>query len=351
MKRILSVMTLLTLLPALHQSAAARPANLVMLNDVKIATSVDNTKIELMFDEKPEHEKILYRNEFIQVEIPEAYTDPPKQWLKVEDEIVKNIFIYQFDENTVRIRLFAYGNAVNLKDRVSISRDNNGLIISYDQQPPAVNKKTPAAVKVNTGKRLNKNAIPPEKIKLPVTIEQVPPAQIEPIESSDVAAANTNENQGEVLSGQSHAEAVTGLLKTDGLQPDQHIDEDKPHLLKDPPGFTGSFIKMVTALGIVLSLLFAIVYLVKKYLGKKIGLSGQDQKIRVVTSTYLGPKKSIALVEIAGEKIVVGVTATHISMLTKLGKDEDFVEVLKEKINSEPTNERVELQDELWEKV
>ena len=107
----------------------------------------------------------------------------------------------------------------------------------------------------------------------------------------------------------------------------------------------------MTALGIVLSLLFAIVYLAKKYLGNRIGLTGQDQKIRVVTSTYLGPKKSIALVEVAGEKIVVGVTATHISMLTKVGREEDFGEVLKEQINPETTNEKVELQDELWEKV
>ncbi|HEY4619393.1 MAG TPA: flagellar biosynthetic protein FliO, partial [Nitrospirota bacterium] len=67
--------------------------------------------------------------------------------------------------------------------------------------------------------------------------------------------------------------------------------------------------------------------------------------------TYLGPKKSIALVEVAGEKIVVGVTATHISMLTKVGREEDFGEVLKEQVNTESTKERVELQDELWEKV
>lgn len=103
--------------------------------------------------------------------------------------------------------------------------------------------------------------------------------------------------------------------------------------------------------GIVLSLLFAAVYLVKKYPGKKKELAGQEERIRVVTSTFLGPKKSIALVEVAGEKIVVGITATHITMLTKVGSDKYFEEVLKGQSKPEATNESVELYDELWEKV
>ena len=102
--------------------------------------------------------------------------------------------------------------------------------------------------------------------------------------------------------------------------------------------------------GIVLSILFAAVYLVKKYPGKKKELAGQEE-IRVVANTYLGPKKSIALVEVAGEKLVVGVTATHITMLTKVGSDKYFEEVLKGQITPEATNEMVELHDELWEKV
>ena len=168
---------------------------------------------------------------------------------------------------------------------------------------------------------------------------------------------------------------MTDLIKEASLPGKQETVEAKPELLNDSPGFTGLIIKMVTALGIVLSLLFGVLYLAKKFLGKKMGLDGQEQKIKVITSTYLGPKKSIALVEVAGEKIVVGVTATHITMLTKIGRDEDFADVLKEQIKTKDdggegkacpelveggesegvtkasSDEKVELQDELWEKV
>ena len=319
MKRILSLMTLLTLLTALYQSSSAKPANLALLNDINIAASADNTEIEIKFDVKPGDEKILYRDDFVQIELPGTYTDPPKQWLKVEDEFVKNIFVYQFDANTVRVRLFTYGKAVNMRDRISIGKSDNSLMISYGQKPAV------------------------EKVSLP--------GESYSIAGSEEVEHNVIENHDETPAAQLPDESGTDLIKADSLPLKQDAEEEKTVLMKEPPGFTGSVIKMVTALGIVLSLLFAIVYLAKKYLGNRIGLTGQDQKIRVVTSTYLGPKKSIALVEVAGEKIVVGVTATHISMLTKVGREEDFGEVLKEQINPESTKERVELQDELWEKV
>ncbi len=360
MKKILSVLTLLTLLVASYQPSIAKPANLAMLNDINIAASADNTEIEIKFDVKPGDEKILYRDDFVQIELPGAYTDPPKQWLKVEDEFVKNIFVYQFDANTVRVRLFTYGKAINMRDRISIVKSDNSLMISYGQKPAVVNKKPPITAKVAakvtakvTAKNESKENNPvPVEINLPETIEKVsPPGESYSVAGSEEVAHNVIENQDETTALQLPAESGTGLLKADSLPLKQDAEEEKTVLMKEAPGFTGSVIKMVTALGIVLSLLFAIVYLAKKYLGNRIGLTGQEQKIRVVTSTYLGPKKSIALVEVAGEKIVVGVTATHISMLTKVGREEDFGEVLKEQINPESTKERVELQDELWEKV
>jgi len=256
----------------------------------------------------------------------------------------------------VRVRLFTYGKAVNMRDRISIGKSDNSLMISYGQKAAVVNKKPPitakVAAKVTAKNESKKNNPVPVEINLPETVEKVSlPGESYSIAGSEEVEHNVIENHDETPAAQLPDESGTDLIKADSLPLKQDAEEEKTVLMKEPPGFTGSVIKMVTALGIVLSLLFAIVYLAKKYLGNRIGLTGQDQKIRVVTSTYLGPKKSIALVEVAGEKIVVGVTATHISMLTKVGREEDFGEVLKEQINPESTKERVELQDELWEKV
>lgn len=117
---------------------------------------------------------------------------------------------------------------------------------------------------------------------------------------------------------------------------------------KGTPDIYASLFKMGLALSIVLSLLFIALFLFKKLFGKKIGMTGQNQGIRVITSAYIGPKKSIALIDISGERIVVGITPDHISMLTRLGKEGEFRDILKEQISS---NDKVELHDELWEKV
>jgi len=45
---------------------------------------------------------------------------------------------------------------------------------------------------------------------------------------------------------------------------------------------------------------------------------GGDQWIKVITTSYLAPKKMISLVEVAGEILVLGHTDTQITMLSKV---------------------------------
>ncbi len=78
-------------------------------------------------------------------------------------------------------------------------------------------------------------------------------------------------------------------------------------------------IKTMAMLFIVLGLLVAVLYFMKKFpLFKKEKKDGGV--IRIVSSLYLSPKEKIAVVEIAGEKIVLGITPGNISFLTKIHK-------------------------------
>jgi flagellar biogenesis protein FliO len=52
------------------------------------------------------------------------------------------------------------------------------------------------------------------------------------------------------------------------------------------------------------------------------------QKIRVLSTRYLGPKSSIMLLDVLGSVIVVGVTGSQISMLTTI-TDEESLERLR----------------------
>ncbi len=359
MKRMIFVMMLLSLPLTSYNYSLAKPAELALLGNVSIAVTPDNTKIDLKFDGKPGQEKLQYQDDFVQIEFPQTYTDPPKQWLKVEDEIVKNIFVYQLNPETVRVRLFTYDRALNMRARISLSRVSSGLILSYGRRPETAGRKPAAASKAVAKNGVKRPKAIPVEIVLPETGSESPliDEAVSPAVSAIAADAEKNGGDGHkdgnaaASTGQSPAENSTDMTKEVDIPVRHDAGESKPLVVNEQPGFTGSVIKMVASLAIVLSVMFAIVFLVKKYLGRKIGLTGQDQKIKVLTSTYLGPRKSIALVEVAGEKIVVGVTAANITMLTKLGREEDFSEILDQQIKPESTNEKVELQDELWEKA
>jgi len=84
-----------------------------------------------------------------------------------------------------------------------------------------------------------------------------------------------------------------------------------------PPDFTSSALNMVAALSIVLIGL-GLVYLAgKRFLQR--GIAGSpDQPIRMLASHYVGVKKSIALVEVPGAVLVVGMTNDRMSLLDKI---------------------------------
>jgi flagellar biosynthetic protein FliO len=76
-------------------------------------------------------------------------------------------------------------------------------------------------------------------------------------------------------------------------------------------------LQMVAALGIVLGGLFIIFYLMRRFLKKEAGGS-KDALIKVLANQYLGLKKNIALVEVPGAVLVIGISNDRIALLTKI---------------------------------
>lgn len=88
--------------------------------------------------------------------------------------------------------------------------------------------------------------------------------------------------------------------------------------------FIASLVKMISALAVVLGVMLAGHWGVRKLM-KKTGTGVDDgQKIRVLSTRYLGPKSSIMLLDVLGNVIVVGVTGTQISMLTTITDEESL---------------------------
>ena len=88
--------------------------------------------------------------------------------------------------------------------------------------------------------------------------------------------------------------------------------------------FDTSGVRMIASLLAVLGLIFGGVYLLKKLTPYKGLISNTEHSISVLSRMSLGQKRSICLVKIAGEILVIGLTNSNISVLSKMDADEYY---------------------------
>ena len=76
-------------------------------------------------------------------------------------------------------------------------------------------------------------------------------------------------------------------------------------------------LKILAMLFIVLGLLVLVLYIMKRFFSFRQGVKG-DLFIKVLSSLHLSPKERIEVIEVSGERIVLGITPGNICFLTKL---------------------------------
>ena len=79
----------------------------------------------------------------------------------------------------------------------------------------------------------------------------------------------------------------------------------------------GTGLRTVAMLSIVLGLLVLVLYLMKRFLFINRGAKG-DLLIKILSSLHLSPKERIEIIEVSGERLVLGITPGSITFLTKL---------------------------------
>jgi len=96
------------------------------------------------------------------------------------------------------------------------------------------------------------------------------------------------------------------------------------------PDLWGTGLKTFAMLCIVVAILILVIFLMKRFFYLKDG-SGHGQLIKILSSHHVSPKERIALIDVVGEKIVIGITPENITFLTKIEKSEalDRIESLE----------------------
>ena len=88
---------------------------------------------------------------------------------------------------------------------------------------------------------------------------------------------------------------------------------------------TGSPVSKALMSGLIIMILVGTsFYFVRKYRTSNT-INKSNMQIKVLSQHYLGPKKSLAIIHVAGESMLVGITDTNISMIKSLSLIDDEV--------------------------
>jgi flagellar protein FliO/FliZ len=99
----------------------------------------------------------------------------------------------------------------------------------------------------------------------------------------------------------------------------------------DVSGFSmaGSFLQMLASLGIVVGMIFVARHLVTRFQKGGLTKGTAPKHVRVVESRFLGPKKSLVLVEVGGEYLLLGSTGDGLNLIKQIDMIES-IEVIED---------------------
>jgi len=98
-----------------------------------------------------------------------------------------------------------------------------------------------------------------------------------------------------------------------------------------PPAVSAfSVLRVLLILAFVLFLIFAAVWALKK-VSPGVAPGSQERAIRIISSTYLGPKKALYLVAVLDRVILVGMTEHSVNALTEFARTEAIECLLEQK--------------------
>jgi flagellar protein FliO/FliZ len=83
-----------------------------------------------------------------------------------------------------------------------------------------------------------------------------------------------------------------------------------------------TLLKSFGMLCVVLALLIAVLWLLRRMYHQSGG--GQQGLIQILASSHVAPKERIVLVDVLGEKLLLGITSQQINLLTKIADEKDI---------------------------
>ncbi len=248
--------------------------------------------------------------------------DGKRQLFRFEDGTVKTVSVSKDKSNGVIRFNVKEKNAALVADALRLTRADDHLFLTF---PASVDSTAPSIA----GVKVVSIAPGPSKTEAaaPGVVSE---AAIQTASLTGGAGAGVAKNQPALKVDAATAGESTpiGAGVTASASSDKRPEAEIPVLIdkSEAKKNAGSSLeKLVLTMLVICVLLGAALFGLKRWAARRGKNVASPTKIQILTQHHLGPKKSLAIIQVAGEAILIGITDQNISMLKTLALIDDEV--------------------------
>lgn len=336
-----------------------------VLNDVKRVESQSHFRVAYQFSNEvdPKNVSVEFINNTVQINVKGAELNQDKRFDKVKDPMVKNLYSFKSSRESLALRInyTKKHTADNFKERVEFKVDGKKLMVSIaDGRAIALgtlNNILEKPSNLNTQKVEDKYKYLQMKLTGEESEEraEVPKANVPSVLSADrfeeKLADKLKFDQSDSIKddvpsirdlpkkrkGPIRVRKVRGVSSTDKekvlIEEDVSLTDEKKKKESEIPVFSkpqkakalensSPINGLATGLFILLAIGGVSYLALRRYTSKKLKES-KHQTIKVLTQHHLGPRKSLAIIRVAGESVLIGVTDHNINLIKPLSLMDD----------------------------
>jgi len=329
-----------------------------ILKNISVADENKSFKVIYEFDSNVDAKNINveYINQTIQLNLQNAEFKNGKSNIKIGRSDVKSLYTYQNKKDLLRSRII-YNKPFKANDfegYVDIKVD--GRFVELTVLDPKIDLPVVLPEKVVTLKvepsdisKIDDKVLTLEKNQTTKSLED----EALKIINDEFKITRTNKDKVDsdkvvntkVVDNKKNKNALSSAL---GLKNINNLNENEIPVFgkaKEKTSSTNSvYSRIFISLGVLLAFALGMVVYSKKMLNKK-RTQSDTTKIKVLTQHYLGPKKSLTMVSVAGETMLLGVTDQNINFIKSISLIDD------EYASDMPKNFKSEMEQELNQKL
>lgn len=250
----------------------------------------------------------------IEWDLPAVQLKKDKMFIDVSGADINNIYASAQDAKGTRIRINLNNEktASNFHEQVRFVKNKNKMTMILDGS---------VAVLSHNIKELSRMYDIQSEVRTQME-EHIAKQSVLTIDNTDSEKTALNEAK---ATASVAAEAGT---ETEALIDDSRDEKEIPLVSKNAKTAvnTSSAIgRMAAGVGALLLLLASVYFVNKKLQAKKAGTAFNHDSITVVSQKYLGPKRTLTLVRVSGEYLLLGVTDHNISLIKQLSVIDDEI--------------------------